>query len=78
MQDTFTVLNQFALSWALVGMAVFFVLAVLWVFRPGSRQAHEEAANAIFRHDTHPGAGNPAQKSDSRAARAALGDPKGA
>ena len=54
MQDMFKALNDFALTWAIAGMAVFFVLAVLWAFRPGSRQVYSEAANAIFRHDSQP------------------------
>ena len=39
MQDTFTFLSQFAQSWALAGMAVFFVAAVLWLFVIRSRFA---------------------------------------
>lgn len=53
---SFAQISEFALSWGLAGMAVFFGLAMLWIFRPGSRQVHAEAANAIFRHDAKPAA----------------------
>lgn len=52
--DTFTLLSQFARSWAAVGMTVFYVLVVFWAFRPGSRRTHEEAASLIFRNDSKP------------------------
>jgi cytochrome c oxidase cbb3-type subunit IV len=61
MQDMFTFLSQFAQSWALAGMAVFFALAMLWLIRPGSKKAYDEAANSIFRNDTQPQADASAQ-----------------
>ena len=60
MQSTYTFLSQFAQSWALAGMAVFFVLAVAWVFLPGNRRTYDAAARSIFRDDSKPGAERPA------------------
>ena len=60
MQDTYTRLSQFAQSWALAGMAVFFVLAVAWVFLPGNRRTYDDAARSILRDDRKPDADRPA------------------
>lgn len=56
MHDLYTTLSQFALSWAMAGMALFFVGAVLWVFLPGKTRTYDEAARSIFRNDTKPDA----------------------
>ena len=42
--ETYTALRQFADSWALLVMAVFFVGVVIFTFRPGSRKMADEAA----------------------------------
>ncbi len=42
--ETYTLLRHFADSWALLALTLFFAGAVLWVFRPGSRAHHDEAA----------------------------------
>lgn len=55
----YAAISQFALSWGLAGMTAVFVLAMLWVFRPGSRQIHQDAAEVIFRHDKKPAADDP-------------------
>ena len=68
MQDTYTFLSQFAQSWALAGMAVFFVLAVAWVFLPGNRRTYDDAAQSIFRDDSKPVADHPAS-GDGQGAR---------
>lgn len=52
--ETYTFLRQLADSWFLVAMTLFFVGAILWAFRPGSRKTHQEAAESIFRNDSHP------------------------
>ena len=41
-------LRYFADSWALALMTVFFIAVVIFVFRPGSRQIYNEAANIPF------------------------------
>lgn len=49
--DTYTAMRQFADSWALLGMTLFFVGAVLFVFRPGSRQMAQDAAQIPLKDD---------------------------
>ena len=56
--DMFTHLSRFALSWAMLGMALFFVGVIVWVFRPGSRKGYDNAANSIFRHERRPADGD--------------------
>jgi cytochrome c oxidase cbb3-type subunit 4 len=48
------VLREIADSWVLLAMFAFFVGAVFWAFRPGSRTAHSDAANVPFRHEDKP------------------------
>ena len=50
--DTYSLLREFADSWALLGLTLFYVGAIVWVFRPGSRALHADAAQVPFRHDT--------------------------
>jgi cytochrome c oxidase cbb3-type subunit 4 len=54
MHDMYTILTQFAHSWALLGMTLFFLAVVVWVFLPFNRSAHEDAARSIFRNDRTP------------------------
>ena len=54
-------LSEFARSWALLGMTVFFVLVVIWVFLPRNRAAQDDAARSIFRNETRPGAEGPSR-----------------
>ena len=49
-------LREFADSWMLLFLTVFFVGVVVWAFRPGSAAQHRDSANLIFRHDTAPAA----------------------
>jgi cytochrome c oxidase cbb3-type subunit IV len=65
--ETFHQMQQFALTWAVAGMAVFFVLVVAWVFRPGSSKVHEDVARSIFRNDTKPVGDGPAPAQVARA-----------
>ena len=55
--ETYSFLREFADSWALLALFLIFVFVVVWVFRPGSRSTHDEAANSIFRNDKKPAAG---------------------
>ena len=41
--ETYTAMRHFADSWGLLGMTIFFIAAVLFVFRPGSRRSADEA-----------------------------------
>ncbi len=58
--ETYTFLRHMADSWFLLGMFTFFVGTILFVWRPGSRKAHEDAAAIVFRHDDRPVADHPA------------------
>ena len=50
--DTYSFLRQLADSWVLLALTLFFLGVVLWAFRPGSRQTHQDTANIPFRNDT--------------------------
>jgi cytochrome c oxidase cbb3-type subunit 4 len=53
--SAYTILRHFADSWGLLLMAAVFCVVVVWVFRPGARKAHDEAATQIFRNEDAPG-----------------------
>jgi cytochrome c oxidase cbb3-type subunit 4 len=42
--DTYTALREFADSWGLLAMTLFFLGVVVFAFRPGSRKTADEAA----------------------------------
>ena len=52
--NTYEVLREFAASWAMLALFVFFIGVVFWAFRPGSRKMHEDIANIPFRHEDRP------------------------
>lgn len=52
--DTYSFLRELADSWILIAMFGFFVAAVLWAFRPGSRAVHKDTADIPFRHEDKP------------------------
>ncbi|MBE9639508.1 cbb3-type cytochrome c oxidase subunit 3 [Salipiger mangrovisoli] len=64
--DTYSALRHFADSWGLLLMFLFFVGMVLWIFRPGAKRSHDDAASIPLRNDTAPAAPSapekPAQK----------------
>jgi len=47
---TYTILREFADSWGLLAMFLFFLGVVVWTFRPGSSTIHSDAANIPLRH----------------------------
>jgi cytochrome c oxidase cbb3-type subunit 4 len=49
--ETYTAMRTFADSWGLLSMALFFIGALLFVFRPGSRSRADEAARIPFKDD---------------------------
>ncbi len=49
--ETYSILRQFADSWALLALTVIFLGVVYWAFRPGSRQLHDDAADVPFRNN---------------------------
>lgn len=52
--DTYSLLREFADSWMLLFLMIFFIGVVFWAFRPGSADEHRDCANVIFRHDDGP------------------------
>ena len=52
--DTYSLLREFADSWMLLSLFVFFIFVLVWAFRPGSRSTHQVAATAIFRNESRP------------------------
>ena len=52
MQDTYSFLRQLADSWVLLALVIFYLGAIVWAFRPGSRKTHEDIANIPLRNDT--------------------------
>ena len=49
--ETYTFLRQFADSWALLAMTLFFIGVVIFTFRPGSREQASEAARIPLKDD---------------------------
>ncbi|MCO5093542.1 cbb3-type cytochrome c oxidase subunit 3 [Bosea sp. (in: a-proteobacteria)] len=49
--DDYTAMRHFADSWGLLGMALFFVGAIAFAFRPGSRDLADEAARIPLQDD---------------------------
>jgi cytochrome c oxidase cbb3-type subunit 4 len=52
--EDYTFLRQFADSWMLLALFLFFVGVIVWVFRPGSTASYRDTANIPFRHDDKP------------------------
>lgn len=61
--ETYSLLREFADSWMLLFLFLFFMGVILWVFRPGSRSEHQDSANIPFRHAERPAASKPEAKS---------------
>lgn len=68
--EDYTFLRQFADSWVLLLLFLFFVGVVLWVFRPGSKKIYRDTADIPFSHDDQPvqsiGQAKPAQVKEAR------------
>jgi len=52
--DRYSFLRQLADSWVLLALTLVFIGVVLFVWRPGSRRLHRDAAESIFRNETKP------------------------
>ena len=50
----YSLLREFADSWALLFLFVVFVAVIAWTWRPGSKATHNDIAASIFRNDTKP------------------------
>ena len=56
--ETYTLLREFADSWMLLAMTMFFVGMILWTLRPGSKATHEDISRIPLRNEDAPlGAG---------------------
>ncbi|KIC45321.1 cytochrome C oxidase [Ruegeria sp. ANG-S4] len=76
--EEYTLLRQFADSWMLLLLFVFFIGIVIWVFRPGASKEYKDTANIPFRHtdapaptrdpakSSHGGDDNPAESKEAR------------
>ncbi|WP_053251792.1 CcoQ/FixQ family Cbb3-type cytochrome c oxidase assembly chaperone [Ensifer adhaerens] len=49
--ETYTAMRQFADSWALLGMVIFFLGVVAFIFRPGAKKAADRAAAIPLKED---------------------------
>ena len=49
--EAYSILRQFADSWGLLAMVIFFVGVVLYTFRPGSKKVHDDSAQIPFRNE---------------------------
>lgn len=52
--DHYHWLREFADSWMLLLMFLFFVGVIFWVSRPGSRKIYKDTAEIPFRHENKP------------------------
>ena len=72
--DTYSFLRQLADSWVLLAMTVFYIGAIVWAFRPGSKSVHEDIANIPLRNEQKPIGNAPCDKACADCACKALGD----
>ena len=49
--ETYTAMRHFADSWALLGMTLFFLGVVAFIFRPGAKTAANQAASIPLKED---------------------------
>ncbi|PWL19176.1 CcoQ/FixQ family Cbb3-type cytochrome c oxidase assembly chaperone [Falsochrobactrum shanghaiense] len=47
----YNTMRTFADSWGLLAMVIFFIAAVLFAFRPGSKKKADDAKNIPFKDD---------------------------
>ncbi len=57
--ETYSLMREFADSWAMAVIFVVFLAIVLWSWRPGSRAIHDDIANSIFRNEKKPAGDTP-------------------
>lgn len=49
--ETYTAMRQFADSWGLLGMALFFVAVLAFTFRPGGKKLADQASQIPLKED---------------------------
>jgi cytochrome c oxidase cbb3-type subunit 4 len=60
--ETYSLLRQFADSWMLLLLFLFFIGVIVWAFRPGSNKTHRDTASIPFRNEDKPAASKEARK----------------
>ena len=60
--EKYSFLREFADSWMLLFLFVFFLGIVFWVVRPGSKKTYTETADIPFRHEDKPSLDKEARK----------------
>ncbi|EBA03100.1 Cbb3-type cytochrome c oxidase CcoQ subunit [Rhodobacterales bacterium HTCC2150] len=50
--STYSFLRELADSWVLLALTLFFLGTIVWAYRPGSREIHQDTADIPFRNDT--------------------------
>ena len=67
--ETYSLLREFADSWALLVLFLFFLGVIFWAFRPGSNAVHRDSAEIPFRHDDKPAPAAKTLGADKKEAR---------
>ena len=49
--DTYSWLRELADSWVLLAMTLFYIGAILWVFRPGSTRMYKDISDIPLRNE---------------------------
>jgi cytochrome c oxidase cbb3-type subunit 4 len=60
--EKYSFLREFADSWMLLFLFLFFIGIVIWVFRPGSKKTYNDTANIPFRHEDKPATSEEARR----------------
>lgn len=60
--ETYSLLREFADSWMLLALFVFFVGIFAWVMRPSAKETYEDTAGIPFRNDDKPSLDEEARK----------------
>ena len=52
--EQYTLLREFADSWALLALVAAFIAIIIYTFRRSSRKLHKDCADIPFRHESGP------------------------
>ena len=52
--ETYTFLREFADSWMLLAMTMFFIGMILWTLRPGAKEKHADISRIPLRNEDAP------------------------
>ena len=52
--ETYSFLREFADSWMLLALFLFFIGVIVWAFRPGSTRVYSDVADIPFRNEDKP------------------------